>query len=191
VKILETDAFIVVDVQNDFLPGGSLAVNDGRLVVPVINNLVPLFKTKVFTRDWHPAGHMSFDAKPEFVDKSWPDHCVQNTRGAEFYKDLNVPDDALIISKGADPDVEAYSGFQGTDLSDQLVKKGVKRVFIAGLATDYCVKFTALDSIKSGLPAFVIEDGIRGVDVPEGTAQTAIDDMKKAGAVFVTSKDII
>ncbi len=190
IKIGPEDALIVVDVQNDFLPGGSLAVAGGDEVVAPLNKVMGLFSTRVFTRDWHPAGHVSFSDPPEFVDKSWPSHCVQDTEGAKFHKDLNVPDDAIIISKGDDKELEAYSGFQGTDLAKRLKGRGIKRVFVGGLATDYCVKATALDAMSSGFEAMVIEDACRGVDVPEGTARAAIKVMARSGAAMVQSTDL-
>jgi nicotinamidase/pyrazinamidase len=189
-KIKDDDALIVVDVQNDFIPGGSLAVKDGDQVVPTLNRLIGKFKTLVFTRDWHPAGHVSFAAAPNFVDKSWPAHCVQNTEGAKFHRDLKVPKDAMIVSKGTDKDKEAYSGFQGTSLAADLKARGVRRVFVGGLATDYCVKATVLDAIRSGFSAALIEDAARGVNVPAGTAEAAVAEMRKAGAKIVNSADL-
>jgi len=190
IKIRDSDALIAVDVQNDFIPGGSLAVNEGDRVVPALNMLIPKFKTRVFTRDWHPENHVSFSDDPQFVDKSWPAHCVQATPGAEFHKDLEVPDDAIILSKATDPDQDAYSAFEGTGLADTLRERGIKRVMVGGLATDYCVKATALDALKEGFEAVVVLDASRGVDVPPGTAQAAIDEMKAAGAKVIDSGDI-
>jgi nicotinamidase/pyrazinamidase len=189
IKIEESDALIVVDVQNDFLPGGSLAVKDGDQVVPVLNALMDKFKVRVFTRDWHPEGHVSFAAAPRFSDQSWPRHCVRNTPGGAFASRLKVPKDAIIVSKGTVKDQEAYSGFQGTDLARGLKARGVKRVFVGGLATDYCVKATVLDAIKNGFAALLIRDAARGVDVPPGTAQKAVEEMEKAGAGIVNSAE--
>jgi nicotinamidase/pyrazinamidase len=190
IKIRDGDALIAVDVQNDFLPGGSLAVSDGDRVVPVLNALIPRFRTRVFTRDWHPAKHVSFSDDPEFVDKSWPAHCVQDTPGAEFHQDLEVPDDAIIVSKATDPAKDAYSAFEGTGLADDLRERGVNRVVIGGLATDYCVKATALDAVREGFEAVVVLDACRGVDVPPGTAQAAVEEMKAAGALVIDSGDV-
>jgi len=180
---------MAVDVQNDFIPGGSLAVKDGDQVVPVLNGLMDKFKTRVFTRDWHPEGHVSFSGAPEFSDLSWPRHCVQNTPGGEFHACLNVPKDAIIVSKGAVKEQEAYSGFQGTGLAQGLKARGVKRVFVGGLATDYCVKATVLDALKNGFEAALIEDAARGVDIPPGTARAAVEQMRNAGAEIVRSTD--
>jgi nicotinamidase/pyrazinamidase len=190
IKIRDSDALIAVDVQNDFIPGGSLAVNEGDRVVPALNMLIPKFRTRVFTRDWHPENHVSFSDDPQFVDKSWPAHCVQGTPGAEFHKDLEVPDDAIIVSKATDPDQDAYSAFEGTGLADTLHERGIKRVMVGGLATDYCVKATALDAIREGFEAVVVLDACRGVDVPPGTAKAAVEEMKAAGAKVIYSGDI-
>jgi len=190
INIKDNDAIIVVDVQNDFLPGGSMGVKDGDAVVPVINRLLPFFKTRVFTRDWHPEDHVSFSSAPQFTDMSWPPHAVRGTKGAEYHPELQVPEDAIIVSKAPEKDKEAYSGFQATDLAGQLGDKGVKRVFVGGVATDYCVKFTVEDALKEGFETYVVEDACRAVDVPEGNGQAALDDMKKQGAKLITSSDI-
>ena len=190
IKIKDSDALIVVDVQNDFIPGGALAVSEGDKVVPVLNRLLLKFKTRVFTRDWHPGDHCSFAKQPKFVDRSWPAHCVANTKGAQFPLELQVPQDALIVSKGADKSKEAYSGFQGTSLAKDLRAKGIKRVLVAGLATDYCVKATVLDAIKNGFEAWLIADAARGVDIPAGSVDAAVREMKKAGAKVIESKDL-
>ena len=185
------DALIVVDVQNDFAPGGALPVNDGKLVVPVINLLEPLFERIVFTRDWHPSDHCSFADEPEFVDGSWPVHCVQDTPGAEFIGDLHVPVDALIVSKATQADKEAYSNFEGTDLLDILTVRDVRRVFICGLATDYCVKATALDARKNGFDTLVVLDACRGIDSPRGSVAEALDQMRQAGVTLCQSEAIL
>ncbi|MFO8057239.1 MAG: nicotinamidase [bacterium] len=190
IGIKDNDALIVVDVQNDFLPGGSMGVKDGDAVVPVINLLLPMFTTRVFTRDWHPEDHVSFSSEPEFTDMSWPPHAVRGTWGAEFHPDLKVPEDAVIVSKAPERDKEAYSGFQATDLARQLGDKGAKRVFVGGVATDYCVKFTVQDALKEGFETYVIVDACRAVDVPEGNGQAALDDMEKQGAKLVNSSDL-
>lgn len=181
----------MVDVQNDFCPGGALAVAEGDLVVPVVNRLLPLFGHRVFTRDWHPPNHISFADPPEFRDRSWPPHCVQNTPGAAFHPDLVVPPDALIVSKGDDPDREAYSGFQagGIDLAGRLRERGVRRVFVTGLATDYCVRATALDARAAGFEVTLVEDAIRGV-APETTA-AALRDLDEAGVARTTSVSLL
>jgi nicotinamidase/pyrazinamidase len=189
-EITRKDAFLVVDAQNDFCPGGSLAVEDADAILPVINRLLGRFETRVFTRDWHPPDHVSFDEDPAFRDESWPPHCVAGTPGAEFRPGLEVPDDAIIVSKATEPDKDAYSGFDGTDLAETLRAKGVTRVFVAGLATDYCVKNTVFDALRLGFDAIVVEDAIRGVDNPPGTAAEAVAEMKNAGADFVLSEDL-
>ena len=189
-KINDKDAIIVVDVQNCFLPGGALGVEEGDEIIPVLNKLIPKFETKVFTRDWHPSDHCSFSDDPEFKDKSWPPHCVRNTEGAEFGPDLKVPDDAIIISKADDPEKEAYSGFQDTELTDKLKERGVERVFIGGLATDFCVKFTTLHAIERGFETIVVRDAAKGIDNPEGSVQEALKEMEDAGAKVVTSDRI-
>lgn len=189
-QVNQTDALIVVDVQNDFCVGGALAVRDGDAVVPVINRISALFSRIFYTRDWHPANHCSFSDAPEFVDKSWPPHCVQDTPGAEFHPELYMPDDAVVISTAADPDREAYSGFEGTALAAQLRDAGIRRVFVCGLATDYCVRATVLDALSEGFEAVLVEDACRGVDIPAGNAAAAVEEMRKAGAAVVHSREV-
>lgn len=185
--ILATDALIVVDVQKDFCPGGALPVADGDAVVPVINALVPKFAYVVYTRDWHPDHHCSFSDAPAYVDKSWPVHCVAHTDGAAFHDDLLVASAAPVINKGTTSDLEAYSGFQGTSLLRNLRDKGVERIFVCGLATDYCVKHTVLDGLRNAFAVFVIEDAVRAVDVPAGTGRAAMAEMTAAGAAGISS----
>ncbi len=187
-KVNDTDALIVVDVQNDFCPGGALSVPGGDGVVRVINNLQPRFDRVYFTRDWHPEDHCSFSLEPTFQDGSWPAHCLQDSPGAEFHGDLHVPLDCPIIDKGTDPDQEAYSGFQGTDLADRLRSAGVTRVFVAGLATDYCVKATAMDALQAGFETVLVEDGCRGVD--DDGSVVAIAAMREAGVVLCRGVEI-
>jgi len=189
-RIGDTDALIVADVQKDFCPGGALAVKGGDEIVPVVNALFGVFRNVVLSRDWHPADHISFADNPQFVDKSWPAHCVADTPGAAFHDDLRVPADALIINKATDPEQEAYSAFSVPGLRKTLAAWGVTRVFVCGLATDYCVKNTALDALREGLETYVIEDAMRGVDVPAGTAAAAIDEMKTAGVMVCQSGDL-
>jgi nicotinamidase/pyrazinamidase len=189
-KIAPTDALIVVDVQVDFCPGGALAVRGGDEIVPGINALLPKFRHIVFSRDWHPAKHCSFSADPQFVDGSWPAHCVQNSPGAEFHPSLKLPPDPWIVSKATTPEREAYSDFDGTALAEQLREKGVSRAFVCGLATDYCVKATALDGVKAGFDVLLIEDLVRGVDVPPGSADQAIREMRAAGVRVCRSEDL-
>jgi nicotinamidase/pyrazinamidase len=180
-----TDALIIVDVQNDFCPGGALAVPEGDKVVPVINKLIPKFDRVYTTQDWHPANHISFKEQ----GGTWPPHCVANTRGADFHSDLKVQD-ATHILKGTDKNKEAYSGFQGTDLSGKLKENRIRRIFITGLATDYCVKATALDGLMQGFEIVIITDAIKGVDVNPGDSQKALDEMKDAGVFTTKSGEI-
>lgn len=189
-KIQSKDALIIVDVQKDFTPGGALPVPEGDKVVPMLNRYKDLFlKAKAliyFTRDWHPQNHMSFKQQGGI----WPPHCVQNTPGAQFHPDLEVPEGAEIISKGCDPNKEAYSGFQGTELEDSLQRRGAERVFVGGLATDYCVKSTVLDALKLGFETFLLEDAVKGVDVHPGDSQRALEEMERAGAKRIKFPDL-
>jgi nicotinamidase/pyrazinamidase len=201
-------ALIVVDVQNDFCPGGALAVRHGDQVVPVINDLQSRFELVVATQDWHPADHKSFasnhegkqpghlielDGLPQVL---WPDHCVQNTPGAEFVEALSHSSIKRIFQKGTDPEVDSYSGFfdnghrHSTGLGDYLREQGVTDVYVVGLATDYCVKFTALDAQDLGFKTFVVEDACRGVELQEGDVRRALDDVRAAGVTVLSSNDI-
>ena len=183
VEIRRDDALIIVDVQNDFLPGGALAVNDGDAVIPAINKYLRVFTTNelpIFaTRDWHPAGHCSF------VDngRPWPNHCVANSLGAQFAEELALPDDVTIVHKGTDVDKDAYSGFQDTDLADQLHAHGVKRVFVGGLATDYCVLSTVSDALAEGFDVVLLMCAIRAVNDNPGDGDRAIESMLGQGAI--------
>ena len=183
-------ALIVVDLQIDFCPGGALAVPEGDRIVPVINGLIPGFEIIVYTRDWHPKNHVSFAEKPEFLDKSWPSHCVANTRGADFHPDLNFGLNVLIIDKATTPEVEAYSGFQDTNLAKTLKRLEVDTVYITGLATDYCVKATALDAVREGFKVFLVEDACKGVDSPPGSVKQALAGMEKAGVRIISVAEV-
>lgn len=175
-------ALIVVDLQNDFMPGGSLAVPEGDKIIPVINELISKFNLVIFTKDWHPANHKSFASQHEeknafeTIDLNgvkqvlWPDHCVQNTPGADFHKDLDfskIKKDFYIFKKGMDPEVDSYSGFydnerkNSTGLNEFLNKLGVKETYICGLAGDYCCKYTAMDSAEQGFDTYFITDAIK------------------------------
>jgi nicotinamidase/pyrazinamidase len=189
-KIEPTDALIVVDVQNDFCPGGALAVTGGDEIVPIINALVPKFAHVAFTRDWHPADHCSFGDPPQFVDGSWPAHCVQDTPGAELHPNLEVPAGALFVDKATNPDKEAYSDFEETSFAADLKGRGVKRLFVCGIATDYCVKANALDGLKYGFDVVVLEDACRAVDVPPGSGDEAVEALRDAGVVVVHSEEL-
>jgi nicotinamidase/pyrazinamidase len=207
IKPDEASALLVIDVQNCFLPGGSLAVKDGEQVVPVINRLSKAFSNVVLTQDWHTGGHISFASshsgkKPfETVDLNygkqvlWPDHCVQGTDGAALSKDLAIPHAGLVIRKGFRKDVDSYSAFTEADgktstgLAAYLKARKIKRVFLAGLATDFCVAWSALDARKAGFETYVIEDACRGIDT-QGSLAKAWADMSKAGVKRVQSADI-
>lgn len=179
------DALIVVDLQRDFLPGGSLAVRDGDRVVPVMNRYLEHFRAAglpvVATRDWHPPTHCSFSAQ----GGSWPPHCVTDSPGAEFAEQLELPMGTLIVSKATRSDKDAYSGFDGTDLARQLRAVGVRRVFVGGLATDYCVLATVKDAAGAGFEVFVLGDAIRAVDATPGDGDKALDTMRAAGAEII------
>ena len=207
IKLDEASALLVIDVQNGFLPGGSLAVQDGDQVIPVINRIAKGFANVVMTQDWHTAGHISFASthpgkKPfEVIDLPygkqvlWPDHCVQGTDGAALSKDLSIPHAALVVRKGFHKDVDSYSAFTEADgktttgLAAYLKARKLQRLFVAGLATDFCVAWTALDARKAGFEAYVIEDACRGIDT-EGSMAKAWADMAKAGVNRIQSSDI-
>ena len=183
------DALVIVDVQNDFCPGGALAVNEGDRVVPVLNRYAERFAGRgapVFaTRDWHPSRTVHFK---EFGG-AWPPHCVQGTAGAEFHRQLALPRGTEVVSKGMDPDADAYSAFEaqtpdGMPFPDALSTRGVRRLFVGGLATDYCVKATTLDAIARGFDVVVLEDAVRAVDVVAGDGDRALDEMRRAGATL-------
>ncbi len=184
------DALIVVDVQKDFCPGGALAVPDGDEVVPVINRLQELFTTVVFSRDWHPPGHVSFSEQPKFVDGSWPKHCLAGSDGAGFHPQLQVPLHATVLSKGTEKDREAYSVFDVGDLAQTLRHQQVERLFVVGLATNYCVKETVQAGLKEGFQLVLVSDACRGLDIPKGAVKKALDEMSKAGALIVESKKL-
>lgn len=207
IKPDETSALLVIDVQNFFLPGGSLAVKDGEQVVPIINRIAKAFSNVVLTQDWHTPAHVSFASshagkKPfELVDLAygkqvlWPDHCVQGTEGAALSKDLAIPQAELIIRMGFHNAVDSYSAFTEADgktttgLAAYLQARGITRVFVAGLATDFCVAWTALDARKAGLETYVVEDACRGIDT-QGSLAKAWTDMAAAGVKRISSEDI-
>ena len=207
IKPDETSALLVIDVQNCFLPGGSLAVKDGEQVVPIINRIAKAFSNVVLTQDWHTPAHVSFASshagkKPfELVDLAygkqvlWPDHCVHGTEGAALSKDLAIPQAELIIRKGFHNAVDSYSAFTEADgktttgLAAYLQARGITRVFVAGLATDFCVAWTALDARKAGLETYVVEDACRGIDT-QGSLAKAWTDMAAAGVKRISSEDI-
>ena len=190
IKVSRKDALIVVDVQNDFMPWGALPVPDGDKVIPMLNEYISIFTKSgafvVASRDWHPPNHSSF--KP--YGGIWPVHCVRNTEGAMFHKDLKLPKEVYIVSKATSQEKDAYSAFDDTGLADVLREKGIKRVFVGGLATDYCVKATILDSLKNGFCTFLLEDASRGVNVNEGDVDNAIRTMLENGAVIINISEI-
>ena len=185
IKVGRKDALIIVDVQKDFCPGGALPVPEGDKIIPNLNKYVEIFRKnggKIYaTRDWHPENHISFKEHGGL----WPKHCVQGTEGAEFHPNLKLPEDAVIISKGTDPLREAYSGFEGTDLKKKLKQEGIVRVFVGGLATEYCVKNTVLDAIKFGFETVLLMDAIKGIDLKPSDSRKAIDEMVKKGVKTV------
>lgn len=201
-------ALVVVDVQNDFCPGGALPVREGDAVVPIINALQPRFDLVVATQDWHPADHLSFAAN--HADKTpgeiiqlngltqvlWPAHCVQNTPGADFVAALDTPRIARVFQKGTEREIDSYSGFfdnghrRATGLGDYLKEWGAKGIYVAGLATDYCVKFTALDARQLGFATFLIEDACRGVELQPGDVRRAVEEMQAAGVMVVQSDEV-
>lgn len=189
--ITDGDALVVVDIQVDFCPGGALPVNEGDQIVPIINGLIPRFRFVALTRDWHPPNHCSFSDTPAFIDGSWPVHCVANTPGAAFHPHLLQPPDAHIVSKAMNADREAYSDFDGTQFAETLRENDIARIFVCGLATDYCVKATALDGVRHGFDVLLLQDACRGVDIPPGNAQAALDAMRASGVTVVSSKDLI
>jgi nicotinamidase/pyrazinamidase len=186
----DSDVLIVVDVQNDFCPGGALAVPHGDEVVPVVNSLATRFRNVVLTQDWHPRGHLSFASshpgKKPFATITaqygpqvlWPDHCVQGTPGAAFHHALDIPHAALIVRKGTDRAIDSYSALYENDrttptgLTGYLRERGFSRVFLAGLALDFCVRYSAEDARREGFAVFVVEDGCRGIDVEGSVAAT-------------------
>ena len=187
-RIRQGDALLIVDVQNDFLPGGSLAVPRGDEVVPVLNRYLHAFAAlPVYaTRDWHPERHCSFRAQGGI----WPPHCVAGTRGAEFAAALQLPPSAVVVSKATTAEQDAYSGFEGTNLDQQLHAANIRRLFVGGLATDYCVLNTVRDALKLGYEVLLLADAIRAVDVQPGDGQRAEQEMTKLGAQRITVEGI-
>lgn len=185
-QIQPGDVLLVTDIQNDFLSGGSLAVAGGDEVVPVLNEYIGAFAAHGLpvyaTRDWHPQGHCSFRTQ----GGPWPVHCVAETPGAAFATALTLPPDVTVISKATQRDREAYSSFQGTDLDSRLRAAGIRRLFIGGLTTDYCVLNTVRDARRLGYEVFVLADAIRAVDVKPGDGQRAEAEMTRLGAQRIT-----
>jgi nicotinamidase/pyrazinamidase len=201
------DVLLVVDVQNDFIPGGALPVKEGDLIVPLINRLAGGFEHVILTQDWHTPGHISFASShagkkpfettplPYGTQVIWPDHCVQGTPGADFHEDLKIPHAELVIRKGYRRHMDSYSAFFEADgktttgLAGYVRDRGFRQVFLVGLATDFCVCWSALDARKVGLGALVVEDACRGIDT-EGSLAKAWDQMTKAGVKRIRSADL-
>lgn len=206
IRPASSDMLIVVDVQNDFCPGGALAVGDGHHVVSLANRLMARFQRAVVTQDWHTPEHASFAiAHPgrhpfETIEVAygpqtlWPVHCVQGTPGAEFHPDLDLGKVELVIRKGFDPQIDSYSAFFENDritptgLGGYLRERGMRRIFLAGLATDYCVAYSALDAIRLGFEVVVVLDACRGIDL-DGSLEAALDAMARAGVSFASVAD--
>ena len=201
-------ALLVIDVQNDFIPGGQLAVPEGDLIVPLINRLAGQFKQVVIAQDWHPAGHASFASShpgrqpydliqlPYGEQTLWPDHCIQGSRGAEFHSGLDLPHAQLIIRKGCNPDIDSYSAFLEADrvtttgLAGYLKERGIDTVYMVGLALDFCVMFSALDARVAGFNTFVVLDACRAIDL-NGSRATAIERMQVAGVGLIQSTELL
>jgi nicotinamidase/pyrazinamidase len=205
---MRLDALILIDLQYDFMPGGPLGVQDGNQVTPVANRLIEAFEFVVASQDWHPRNHSSFasnhrgHAVGEVIEIDgisqilWPDHCVQNTPGARLVSDLNTATVRKIFRKGTDPAIDSYSAFfdnghlKSTGLGDYLKAEGVDRVWLMGLATDYCVRFSALDARALGFETVLIEDGCRGVELAEGDSARAVARMREAGVRISSSREV-
>lgn len=205
---MKKKALIIVDMQNDFCPGGTLAVKEGDQIVPLINNLQNKFDLVVATQDWHPKNHKSFASNNgkkvgEIIELNglkqilWPDHCVQGSEGAALRKDLDATKIQKIFQKGTDPSIDSYSGFfdnghkKATGLGEYLKKQGVDIVYVVGLATDYCVKFTALDAVDLGFKTNLIKDACRGVNLQASDADRAIQEMQAKGVKIIDSDNYI
>ncbi len=186
IEIRPDDALVVVDVQHDFLPGGALAVADGERIFEPLNELVPRFGRVYATRDWHPANHSSFAA----AGGPWPVHCVADTYGAAFDERFDRRGVDVVIDKGTAVETDGYSGFAGTSLERDLNENGVKRVFVAGLATDYCVKATALDAKAAGFDVVVLSDASAAVNVNPGDEKRALEELPEAGVVVTTTASV-
>jgi nicotinamidase/pyrazinamidase len=185
IRLNSQDALIVVDVQNDFCPGGLLAVENGDQVVPVLNRWIESAKqggaVVVASRDWHPPHHVSFKERGGI----WPEHCVQGSPGAEFHPELKLSEDTMIVSKGTGLDKDNYSAFDDTGLGDRLREAGVNRVWVGGLAQDVCVRATVLDALEQGFETYLIKSATRPVDLKPGDGERAIEEVLKAGARLV------
>ncbi len=186
-------ALLVVDIQNDFCPGGALGVQEGHTIIPILNRCIRYFEEEnlpIFvTRDWHPKITTHFSQ----FGGEWPEHCIAGSEGAQFHPSLELPKDAFVLSKGMDSETDSYSASQATDISgtllpDLLKKHGVEEIYVAGLATDYCVKYSVLDALKEGLKVFVLTDAIAGVDRRPEDSRKALEEMVSNGASEITSE---
>lgn len=195
--LTDKDAVIVVDYQNDFLPGGALGVKDGDEIAVAINRIIQCNKFNVFTQDWHPDNHCSFGKPPKYVDGSWPKHCVENTFGAEISDLIDLRYRHAIVHKGMDASKEAYSGFSGRSitesaeslLDESLIHMGIERVFICGLALDYCVKATAIDAVEFGYDTYILTDAVMSVS-PENDAEL-LQELRSRGVRFIETLEVI
>jgi nicotinamidase/pyrazinamidase len=181
------DALLVIDFQNDFTPGGALAVDEGDLIGDPIKRLAPHFDVIAATRDWHPPDHASFETE----GGPWPVHCVQDSPGAELHPAMEQVDVDVIVDVGREREDEGYSGFEKSDLADRLRERGVEKVAVCGLATDYCVRASAIDACREGFDVTLVSDAVRAVEVEPGDGERAIEDMKAAGAKVATSDEIL
>jgi nicotinamidase/pyrazinamidase len=193
------EALLITDFQNDFTPGGALAVEGGDEIGEPINELADHFDFVVATRDWHPLDHGSFvgvDVDPEKWEGTdppsiWPVHCVAGTEGAQLHPSLDQSKVDLVLDKGQDPNSQGYSSFHGSGLADVLRERGVDRLYVTGLTTDYCVKNSVLDGLREGFAVTVVDDAIRAVNVKPGDGERALDEMRAAGADVVSSRQVI
>jgi nicotinamidase/pyrazinamidase len=185
------DCLLIVDMQNDFMPWGSLPVPDADKIIPVLNSYIEIFSKKglpVFaSRDWHPPNHCSFKEN----GGKWPSHCVQHTEGAEFAKGLILPKETVVISKATTPEKEAYSALQDTELADLLRQNHINRCFVGGVATEYCVLSTVLDLLDLGYETYVLKDAIKAVNINPGDEEKALEEMRKKGALFITKESLV
>jgi nicotinamidase/pyrazinamidase len=191
-RIPDSSVLILVDIQNDFCPGGSLAVKGGDEIVPVVNRLIQAFPTVVSTQDWHPAHHISFQER----GGPWPPHCVQGTRGAQLHRGIETARITNYFKKASDPDRDAYSEFEGFDaegrpLDTYLHNRGIRRIYLVGLATDYCVRATAIDGLRSGYETYVVTDAVRAVNVDQNDGNKALTEMAGLGAKLIQSSEIL
>ena len=205
---MKNTALIIVDIQNDFLFGGALAVKNGDDIIPIVNNLQQSFNHIIATQDWHSVNHKSFANEHknkkigDFINLNgveqilWPNHCIENTFGSQFSKILDIEKVDRVIKKGNNPEIDSYSGFfendkkTKTELDNYLKKKNIDTIYICGLATDYCVKHTALDAVELGYKTYLIEDAIKGVNISEQDSENAISEMKNKGVIITKSIDI-